>query len=315
MSTQPPSPHANALQAIGRTPVVKLNKLVPDNSAEVFLKLEFFNPTGSYKDRMALAMIEGAEERGLLKPGMHVVEYTGGSTGSSLAFVCAIKGYPFKVVSSDAFSQEKLKTMQAFGADLILVPGEGRGFTADLFQQMVEKARELSQDQDVYWTDQFNNTDALQGYAAMAEEIMTQMEAPVHAFCASVGTAGMLMGVAQGLKKAGSPTQIIVLEPASSAVISTGVSGSHGVEGIGVGFIPPLLDREMVDEVLAIEEAEARRMARLLAEQEGIFSGISTGLNVVGALQLAQQLGPGKQVMTVAVDTGLKYLAGDLYGS
>jgi cysteine synthase A len=304
--------HPSPLDFIGNTPVVRLQNVVPPESAAVFVKLEYFNPTGSYKDRMALAMIEEAEARGDLSPDMAVVEYTGGSTGSSLAFVCAVKGYRFKVVSSDAFSPEKLNTMRAFGAELSLVPGKENGFTADLFQRMIDRAREIASADDTYWTDQFNNRDALQGYERMGRELMDQVE-PIHAFCAAVGTAGMLMGVSKALREAKSPARIVVLEPATSPVISTGVSGSHGVEGIGVGFIPPLLEEGMYNEVLAIDEEQARQMARRLAREEGIFAGISTGMNVVGALKLAQDLGEEHNVSTIAVDTGLKYLTGSLY--
>jgi cysteine synthase A len=249
------------------------------------VKLEFFNPTGSYKDRMALAMIEEAEARGTLRPGMRVVEYTGGSTGSSLAFVCAVKGYPFIAVSSDAFAREKLQTMRAFGAELIILPSHEGLITPDLTPRMIAKARELVQ----------------------------QVEGPIHAFCGSVGTAGMLMGVARVLRQANSQARIVALEPASAAFISTGRAGDHHVEGIGIGFAPPLLDAAFYDEALGIDEEEARQMARRLAREEGIFAGVSSGLNVVGALQLAQELGPGYTVVTVAVDTGLKYLDGDLY--
>jgi cysteine synthase A len=313
MHDKPPRLRSSTLDAIGNTPVVRLQKVAPPDGAEVLVKLEYFNPTGSYKDRMALAMIEEAETRGDLRPGMTVVEYTGGSTGSSLAFVCAVKGYPFKVVSSDAFAPEKLRTMLAFGADLTLVPSEGGGFTADLFQRMIDRARQIAEAEDTYWTDQFNNADALKGYESMGRELLMQAEGPIHAFCGGVGTAGMLVGVARALREASSPAQIVVLEPATSPVISTGVSGSHGIEGIGVGFVPPLLNENDYDEARGIDEAEARRMARRLAREEGIFAGISTGLNITGALELAQELGSGHTVVTVAVDTGLKYLAGDLY--
>lgn len=306
--------HSSALGAIGNTPVVRLQKIVPPDSAAVFVKLEYFNPTGSYKDRMALAMIAEAEKRGDLSPGMTVVEYTGGSTGSSLAFVCAVKGYRFKVVSSNAFSLEKLKTMRAFGAELTLVEADKSGFTADLFQRMIERAREIASADDACWTDQFNNADALKGYEAMGEELIDQV-APLHTFCGSVGTAGMLMGVAKTLRAADGSTRVVVLEPASSPVISTGTGGAHGVEGIGVGFVPPLLEESAYDDVLTVDEEAARRTARRLALEEGIFAGISTGLNVAGALKLAQDLGPDHSVATVAVDTGLKYLAGDLYES
>lgn len=313
MSILPPHVRASTLHAIGNTPVVRLQKVAPPTSAEVLVKLEFFNPTGSYKDRMALAMIEEAEARGTLRPGMRVVEYTGGSTGSSLAFICAVKGYPFIAVSSDAFAREKLQTMRAFGAELLILPSHEGLVTPDLTPRMIAKARELAGEENTYWTDQLNNADIITGHERLGRELVEQVEGPIHAFCGSVGTAGMLMGVARVLRQADSQARIIALEPASAAFISTGQAGDHHVEGIGIGFAPPLLDAAFYDEARGIDEEEARQMARRLAREEGIFAGVSSGLNVVGALQLAQELGPGHTVVTVAVDTGLKYLDGDLY--
>ncbi|MFC1996950.1 PLP-dependent cysteine synthase family protein [Chloroflexota bacterium] len=304
---------ASPLDVVGKTPIVKLYKVVPKGSADIFIKLEYFNTTGSYKDRMALAMIEEAEKRGDLQPGMTVVEYTGGSTGSSLAFVCAVKGYDFKVVSSDAFAREKRQTMKAFGADLHLVPSEGGMITPDLIPKMIEVAKTFAESKDSYFTDQFNNADAIVGYRKIGDELLAQIDQRIDAFCGGVGTAGMLMGVSQVLRGADPTVKIIALEPTSTAIISGGKVGTHHVEGVGVGFIPPLLDRELIDEARRIDEKEARRMARLLAQEEGIFAGTSSALNVVGALQLAEELGEGKTVVTVAVDSGLKYLDGDLY--
>jgi cysteine synthase A len=305
--------HTSALGAIGNTPVVRLNKIVPDGSADVLVKLEFFNPTGSYKDRMALAMVEQAEKRGELQPGTTLVEYTGGSTGSSLAFVCAVKGYPFKVVSSDAFAQEKLDTMRAFGAEVIIVPSEGGKVTPDLVPRMIERAKELAEADNTYFTNQLHNADHLSGYARIGEELIEQAEGEIDAFCGAVGTAGMLMGVVRAFRAAGSTARIVALEPASSAVITTGEPGTHHVEGIGIGFVPPLFDQDQCDEVRGISEDDAREMARRLAREEGVFVGTSSGLNVAGAVQVARELGPGHTVATVAVDTGLKYLAGDLH--
>lgn len=303
----------STLKAIGSTPVVRLNKIVPLDSAEVLVKLEYFNPTGSYKDRMALAMIEEAECRGTLRPGMTVVEYTGGSTGSSLAFVCAAKGYQFKAVSSDAFSVEKLRTMRAFGAELIMVPSVGGKITPDLTPRMIGAARELAKDSNVYFTNQLQNADIITGYEGLGRELLEQVQQPIHAFCGSVGTAGMLMGVARSFRRAQCDAKIVALEPASSAVISTGITGTHHVEGIGIGSTPPLLDANLYDEAHGVDEQEGRKVARRLALEEGIFTGVSSGLNVAGALKLAKQLGRGHTVVTVAVDTGLKYLNGDLY--
>lgn len=313
MDTKPPQVRSSILQTIGNTPVVRLQKVVPPASADVLVKLEFFNPTGSYKDRMALAMIEEAEARGVLRPGMTVVEYTGGSTGSSLAFVCAVKGYAFKVVSSDAFAREKLQTMRAFGAGLTIVPSQAGKITPDLVPRMMEEARKLAAAEGTYWTNQLHNTDVLKGYERIGQELLEQVDGPIHAFCGGVGTAGMLMGVARALRQANSQARIVALEPATSAIISTGKAGTHHVEGIGIGFVPPLLDNAYYDEARGIDEEEARQMARRLAQEEGIFVGVSSGLNVAGALHVARELGPGHIVATVAVDTGLKYLAGDLY--
>jgi cysteine synthase A len=303
---------SSTFQAIGNTPLVRLNKVVPEGSADVYVKLEMFNPTGSYKDRMALAMIEEAEKRGDLKPGMTVVEYTGGSTGSSLAFVCAVKGYRFQVVCSDAFALEKLRTMEALGAELILEPSIGGKITPDLIPRMIERARELAARPDVYWTDQFNNRDSLVGYSEIGHELLLQLP-QIDAFCAMVGTAGLLMGVSSVLRREQSEAKIVALEPATSAVLSGRGAGSHQIEGTGVGFLPPLFDYKAVDEIRSVEEERGREMSRRLAREEGIFSGISSGGNVLDAVQLAQELGPGKTVVTVAVDSGLKYLAGDLF--
>jgi len=310
-----PAKSPSILDAIGKTPIVQLRKIVPKGSADVLIKLEYFNPTGSYKDRMALAMIEEAEKRGELHPGMTVVEYTGGSTGSSLAFVCAVKGYRFKVVSSDAFAREKLQTMKAFGAELFIVPSVGGQVTPDLVPKMMEKANSLAEPDDCYFTNQLHNPDHITGYRQIGRDLLQQVDQHIDAFCGGVGTAGMLMGVSQELRQVYPYVKIVALEPATTAVISGGSAGSHHVEGIGIGFIPPLLDEELYDEARAIDEKEARLMARILAREEGIFAGTSSGLNVVGALQLAEELGEGKTVVTVAVDTGLKYLAGDLYAA
>lgn len=301
------------LELVGRTPVVQLRHVVPDGAADVFVKLEWFNPTGSYKDRMALAMIEEAEKRGDLTAGMTVVEYTGGSTGSSLAYVCAAKGYPFKVVSSDAFSAEKLKTMQAFGAELTIVPSTGGKVTPDLTPRMVARAAELAAEPNTYWTNQLENRDSLVGYAQVGHELLDQVEQPIDVFCAMVGTAGLAMGVARAFDERGCDARLVVIEPAATAVISGGEPGTHGVEGTGIGYLPPLLDLDRIDEVRPIDEQRGRAMARRLAAEEGLLAGTSSGLNVVGAIDLATELGAGHTVVTMAVDTGLKYLAGDLF--
>jgi cysteine synthase A len=300
-------------EVVGHTPVVRLCRVVPDGAADVFVKLEWFNPTGSYKDRMALAMIEEAERRGDLRPGMTVLEYTAGSTGSSLAYVCAAKGYHFKVVTSDAFAPEELATMAALGADLTIVPSVDGKITPDLTPRMIETAREIATDPDVYWTDQLHNVDSLTGYYQVGVELLEQMERPIDVFCCAVGTSGMATGVRNAFDDADIATRVVIFEPDSSPVISTGHAGVNSVEGIGIGMLPPLLDLERFDEVRAVSEQGAFAMARRLAAEEGLLAGGSTGLNVTGAIELAREIGPGNTVVTLACDTGLKYLSGDLY--
>ena len=301
------------LRAIGNTPLVRLRKLTGPRDADVVVKLEWYNPTGSYKDRMALAMIEGAEARGALKPGTRVVEYTGGSTGSSLAMVCAVKGYRFLAVSSDAFAREKLLTMRALGAEVREVPSEGGKVTPSLFPRMRAEVDQLVAEGNTFWTDQFHNEDTLNGYRKIGEELLAQTRGDFTVFCGAVGTAGMLSGVSKALKAGGSSARIVALEPASSPAITAGRGGPHRVEGIGVGYVPPHLHHHVYNEARAIDEEEAREVARRLAREEGILAGTSSGLNVAGALQLARELGSGHTVATVAVDTGLKYLSGDLF--
>jgi cysteine synthase len=299
------------LSAIGNTPVVRLERMPDNNSAEVWVKIEAANPTGSYKDRMALAMIEAAEADGRLQPGQTVVEYTGGSTGSSLALVCAVKGYPLRIVSSDAFAPEKIKTMQAFGADVELIPSP-TGITPDLIPAMMKRAAEIAAETGAYATDQFNNTDMVDGYRKLGEELLVQLAGtpPITAFCSYVGTAGCFLGVSRALTAALPQLHRVVVEPAESAVLSGGPPGTHHIEGGGTGQRPPLLSPTDYDEVIAVPEAEAFAMARRAARTEGIFSGPSTGANLIAALTLARRLGQGHRVVTIQVDSGLKYLAG-----
>jgi cysteine synthase A len=303
------------LSAIGNTPLVRLSRIVPPGAADVWVKLEYYNPTGSYKDRMALSMIECAERRGDLKPGMTVIEYTGGSTGISLAFVCAVKGYRCRIVCNDAVALEKRRSMQVFGAELEVLKSEGGKLTPDLVPRMMARAREIAAEGASYATDQMRNPDMLAGYEPLGAELLRQVRGPIDAFCGAVGTSGMLMGTARVLRRANPATRIVALEPMTSAVLSGGTPGRHGVEGVAPGFVPPQFDRSLVSEARAIDEGEARRMAWTLARQEGLFAGTSTGVNVVAALQLARELGAGHAVVTVAVDSGLKYLAGDLYAA
>ncbi len=304
---------SNVLEAIGNTPIVKLNRVTKGLDANVYIKLEYYNPTGSYKDRMALAMIEGAEREGLLKPGDTVIEYTGGSTGSSLALVCSVKGYALEIVTSDAFSEEKTNTMKALGAAITIVPSQGGKITPDLIPRLMAKAEELGRKKNTYRTNQYYNKHALRGYNKLAEEVLRQLDGRVDGFVASVGTAGCAMGVAEVLKARNPETKVFVAEPSESPIISKGRGGAHHIEGIGSGILPPLLRKDLYDEVLTVREEEAKDMARRLSLQEGVFAGTSTGANVVASIVAAKRLGKGENVVTVAVDSGLKYLSTELY--
>lgn len=301
------------LQAIGNTSIVRLQKVVPPGCARICAKLEWENPTGSMKDRMAVAVIERAEADGRLQPGYQVVEYTGGSTGASLALVCAAKGYAIKIVTSDAFSQEKRDQMAAFGAELELVPSEGGLTTKKLILEMVEKARELSQEPGVFWVNQLENHDAIAGYYPLAEEIWSQTAGEVDAFVQSVGTAASIRGVATVLKKRNPKIRIAAVEPAESPVLGGGQPGPHKIEGVGVGYVPPLWEPSLVDEIVPIATADAKEMARRLAREEGIFAGTSSGANVLAAIELGKRLGPGATVVTLMIDSGLKYVNTDVY--
>jgi cysteine synthase len=305
---------AGGLAAIGKTPVVRLARMADGRCAEVWVKMEAANPTGSYKDRMALAMIEAAEADGRLRPGQLVVEYTGGSTGSSLAFVCAVKGYPLRIVSSDAFASEKIRTMQAFGAEVELIPSP-EGITPDLIPSMMRRAAEIAGQTGGFATDQFNNADMVDGYRSLGEELLEQLPGPppISAFCSYVGTAGCFLGVSRALAAALPGLHRAVVEPAESAVLSGRAPGTHHIEGGGTGQRPPQLWPADYDEVIAIPEADAFVTARQAARGEGIFSGPSTGANLAAALDIARRLGPGHRVVTIQVDSGLKYLAGQLY--
>jgi len=303
------------LQAIGNTSMVRLRKVVPPGSAGVFVKLEWENPTGSVKDRMARAVILRAEEDGRLKPGNTIVEYTGGSTGASLALVCAAKGYRLRIVSSDAFSREKLDQMAALGAELTLVRSEGGLTTKKLILDMIETARGLSQEPGTYWTDQLNNTDSIAGYHALGEEIWRQTEGEIDAFVHCVGTAASLRGVAAVLKGYRPGIRIVAVEPAESSVLLGGRAGPHKIEGVGIGYTPPLWDPTLVDEILPVKTDDAKAMARRIAREEALFAGTSSGANVVAAIHVAERLGPGAKVVTLMADSGLKYLNTDVYRS
>lgn len=301
------------LDAIGNTSLVPLRKVVPPNCADILVKLEWENPTGSMKDRMALAAISRAEEDGRLRPGDTVVEYSGGSTGASIALVCAAKGYRLQIVTSDAFSQEKRDHMAALGADLILIPSEGGRTTKKLILDMIEAARKLSQQPHTFWFDQLNNADSIAGYFSLGEEIWSQTNGKVDAFVHGAGAAASSRGVATVLKRYKPSTRIVVMEPAESSVLRGGAAGAHRIEGIGIGRTPPLWEPTLVDEILAVSTDDAEDMARRLAREEGIFAGTSSGGNVVAAIHVAERLGPGAKVVTLMVDSGLKYLSTDVY--
>jgi cysteine synthase A len=311
--TRTTSIHASILERIGETPLVELRSLVPERSARILIKIESENPTGSMKDRMALAMIEAAERDGRLNRGGNVVEYTGGSTGVSLALICAAKRYPLHIVTSDAFSLQKRDHMRALGAELTLVKSIDGGMDEALTRNMIEMARQIRERTGGFWTDQLRNADQLGAYHTMAEEIWLQTEGRVDAFVQSVGTAASLRGVAERLRDKRSDIHIVAVEPAESAVLSGHATGVHKIEGIGAGFVVPLWDPGVVSEIATVSTDEAKAMARRLAREEALLAGTSTGANLVAALRVAARLGPDATVVTVMCDAGIKYLGTDLY--
>jgi cysteine synthase A len=302
------------LQRIGNTPLLELKRAVPEHCARVLIKVESENPTGSMKDRMALAMIEAGERTGRLSPGQRVVEYTGGSTGVSLALICAARGYPLSIVTSDAFSVEKRLHMAALGAELTIVESHGGGMDAALTRNMVEAARKIAAATGAFWTDQLKNTDQLVAYHAMADEIWRQTEGHIDAFVQATGTAACVRGVAEGLRRHKPGVHIVAVEPKESAVLSGGKTGSHKIEGVGAGFVVPLWQPTIADAITTVSTDDAMTMARHLARSEAVFAGTSTGANLVAAFALGQRLGPAATVVTVMCDSGVKYLSTALYG-
>jgi len=296
------------LDCIGNTSLLPLRHIVPKSGARILLKIESENPTGSMKDRMALAMIEAAESDGRLKPGGAVVEYTGGSTGVSLSLVCAVKRHPLHIVSSDAFSREKLDHMQLLGATLQIIKSDGGGMTEKLTRDMIEAARVVAEETGAFRTDQMKNRDQLAAYHAMAEEIWSQSGGAIDAFVQSVGTAASLRGIAEGLRRRDANVKIVAVEPAESPVLSGGTPGAHKIDGIGAGFVVPLWDAGIADRIERVSTEEARSMAFRLAREEGLFVGTSTGANVIAALRVAEELRSGATVVSVMCDTGMKYL-------
>jgi cysteine synthase len=300
--------HRSILDRIGSTSMVALRRLAPSNGTRILLKLESENPTGSMKDRMALAMIEAAERDGRLPPGGAVVEYTGGSTGVSLSLICAVKGHPLHVVSSDAFAREKLDHMAILGARLTVIASDNGQMTAELTKDMIEAARTIAAETGAYWTNQLSNPDQIPGYHPMGEEIWRQTEGHVDAYVQSVGSSGSLQGTAQVLRRYNPKLGVIAVEPAESAVLSGGSSGAHKIDGIGAGFVVPLWDATVPNGFEAVSTDEANAMALRLAREEGLFAGSSTGANVVAALRVAETLPSGSTLVTVMCDTGMKYL-------
>jgi len=303
------------INAIGSTALIELKNIVSPNSARIVAKMESANPTGSMKDRMAIAVIKGAERKGFIKPGDTIVEYTAGTTGISLAFVCAALGYKFHAVFSDAFSNEKRITMKAFGAEITDIVSDNKKINEQLIKSMIEKSRILSEQENHWWADQLNNKDAETGYFSLGDEIWEQTEEKVDAFVHVVSTVHSIHGVTKALWEHNENIKIFAVEPDESAVLSGRPSGSHKIEGIGIGFIPPLWQPDLINEILTVTTEDAMAMARRLAKEEGIFAGTSTGANIVAALKVAKRLGPGKIVSTLIVDSGLRYISTPLYQS
>jgi cysteine synthase A len=305
----------NILERVGGTPLVELTRVVPSGHARILVKVEGQNPTGSMKDRMAVSVVERAIASGRLLPGGRVVEYTGGSTGTALAFVCAARGYRISIVTSDAFSREKRDHMRALGAEVIEIESDGGKTTKELIERMIGAAADLSASPGAFFADQFNNPDAAMGYLPLGEEIWEQSGHSVDAFVQSVGTAQCLNGVAEALRRRDPSVEIVAVEPAESPVLSGGGPGPHKIEGVGPGFVAPLWNPDLVDGIIPVSTAAAMEMTRRLAREEGLFAGTSSGANVLAAVGVAERLGPGKTVATLLCDSGLKYLSTELYSS
>src|SRR6266487_4538799 len=301
------------LDAIGNTPLVELRRLVPSGSARVVAKLESANPTGSMKDRVARAMVECAAADGRLLPGGTVVEYTAGTTGVSLALICAAQGYKAHFVFSDAFSDEKRFTMRAYGAQLTDVLSNNRSITEQLIKNMIATAAEISRRPAPWYCDQLNNRDGEAGYHPLGEEMWEQTGGRLDALVQAVGTAHSIHGTAHTLRRHNPNLHVTAVEPAESAVLSGKPPGSHKIEGIGIGFIPPLWRRDEVTEIVTVSTEDAKAMARRLAREEAIFAGTSTRANIVAALQVAKRLGEGATVATIIVDSGLRYVSTDVF--
>ena len=303
------------LDIIGKTPIVKLQNIVPKDCGQIFVKLEAYNPTGSKKDRMALAMIEAAEKNGELKKGMTVVEYSGGSTGAGLALVCSLKGYKFRLVTADVFGNEKISLMKSLGADVEIINSKDGKITKTLIKKMIVRANEISKEPNTFFTNQLKNKNVIEGFIPLGNEILQQLKGKVDAVCDTVGTAGTLMGISKAFKKAKSSSKIYAVEPSSSPILSKGIKGSHNVEGVGLGFVPSLYDSTLVDNIITIDESLARQTCKELAIKEGIFCGTSSGMNIAAAIKISKKIGKKSRVVAVACDTGLKYLSEGLFDS
>ncbi len=305
---------SNTLSAIGNTRLISLSSIVPEDCARISIKLESDNPTGSMKDRMALAMIEAAESDGRLEPGDRVIEYTAGSTGVSLAFVCALKGYPLRIITSDAFSQEKRRHMNAYGAELTVIRSDNGAMDAGLTRRMIDAARATQAEQGGFLVNQLANADQIPAYQRLGEEILAQTHGSVDAFVQSTGSTASCQGVSKALHAHNKNIHCVAVEPSESAVLSGGETGSHGMEGVGAGFVVPLWQPDSVDEVMTVSTIDAMAMSRKLAREEGLLAGTSTGANLVAAILLGRRLGPDATIVTLMCDSGMKYLSTELYG-
>lgn len=298
----------NIYQTIGKTPLVKLNKIVDENSAEIYAKVEYFNPGGSVKDRIALSMIEAAEEQGLIKEGDTIIEPTSGNTGIGLAMVSAAKGYKLILVMPETMSIERRKILKAYGAELILTEG-AKGMNG-----AVEKATELSNEKGYFMPMQFENIYNPEIHMkSTALEILEDTEGNIDVFVAGVGTGGTITGVGEVLKKENNGIKIVAVEPEASPVLSGGNPGPHKIQGIGAGFIPKVLNRDVIDEIIKVSNEKAYEYAREIAKKEGILVGISSGAALYAAIQKAKELGKGKRVVVVLPDTGERYLSTELF--
>ena len=297
-------------QLIGNTPLLKLNRIVPEDAADVYVKLEFFNPAGSIKDRIALSMIEKAEAEGKLKPGDTIIEPTSGNTGIGLASVAAAKGYHLIIVMPETMSVERRKLMQGYGAELILTPG------ADGMKGSIAKAQELVDTKGYFMPMQFENpANPAIHEATTGQEIIDAFgkdDLP-DAFVAGVGTGGTLSGIGHALKKVDPNVKVYALEPAESPLLKEGKAGKHKIQGISAGFIPKTLDQEVYDGIIEVSSDDAIKTGQAVSRLEGFLPGISAGANIYGAIELAKQLGKGKKVVTVSPDGGDRYLSTDLF--